>query len=177
MEYIKNFFECYFNQSAYTEELDSLLHNLKKSEHEEYRFKLITELHLIIQTKSYKLASKIARKYGGRIWDIETTEEILKYIYDRLIDRPATLNLNPPPKCKIVYCPTCTPDIESATTYSLINKATITAKNVEIYFCKPCKLVWTTEDIRADNAQDYKEFMKSLGLKGFWNELHDVDLL
>ena len=61
--------------------------------------------------------------------------------------------------------------------FSLIEKATVIGKDLQIYICKPCKLVWLTEDIRTDNAQDYKKFMKSIGLKGLWKELEDVDIL
>ena len=78
---------------------------------------------------------------------------------------------------KGVYCPVCTPDIEKATKFSLIEKATIIQNNQEIFICKPCKLVWLSEDIAKANAQDYKKFMRTLGLKGLWKELKDVDLL
>ena len=50
-------------------------------------------------------------------------------------------------------------------------------KDLQIYICKPCKLVWLIENIQADNAQDYKKFMKNLGLKGLWKELSDIDTL
>ena len=79
--------------------------------------------------------------------------------------------------CKVVFCPVCTPDVENGIKFSLIEKATVIGKDLQIYICKPCKLVWLTEDIRADNAQDYKKFMRSLGLKGLWKELNDVDTL
>jgi hypothetical protein len=78
----------------------------------------------------------------------------------------------------VVFCPVCCPDPEKIKTrYSLIEKATVIGKNVQIYICKPCKLAWLTEEIRADNAQNYKKFMKTLGLKGLWKELTDVDIL
>lgn len=176
MKILKNFFECYFNQSADIEDLDKIIQEIKNPEDENYRIQLLTELHQIIQTKSYKLASKIIKKYGGRTCDLEITEKLIRFIYDRLLDRPATLDMKDfYNDYKIVYCPVCCPDPDLIT--SKIYKATICGKNTQIFFCKPCKLVWTTEDIRADNAQNYKTFMKALGLKGFWNELCNVDLL
>jgi hypothetical protein len=99
-------------------------------------------------------------------------------MYNRLIGKPVTLNTEGFYKnCKVAFCPVCCPDPEVATTFSLIDKATIIDINIQIYICKPCKLVWLTEDIRADNAQDYKKFMRTLGLKGLWKELCNVDTL
>ena len=59
----------------------------------------------------------------------------------------------------------------------MIEKATVIGKELQIYICRPCKLVWLTEDIKVDNAQDYKKFMRMLGFKGLWKELKDVDYL
>lgn len=175
MEILKKFFRCYFTESEGMQDLERIIQDYKG--HPSH-LQFITELHQIIQTKSYKLASKIIRKYGGRIWDEETTETILRFIYDLLLDRPAVLDMKDfQSDCKIVFCPACCPDPEIITTYSLIQKATVIKSNQQIYICKPCKLVWLTEDIRADNAQDYKKFMKTLGLKGLWKELSDVDTL
>ena len=45
-----------------------------------------------------------------------------------------------------------------------------------VYFCKPCSLIWLTEDISIDKAQDFKKYMKSIGLHGWWKELHDREI-
>ena len=176
MEILKNFFECYFNQSADYEDLEKIIQDLKKPEKDIYQLQLITELHQIIQTKSYKLASKIIDKYGDRTPNLSQTEQLIKYIYNKLIDQPAYLNMKDfVNDYKIVFCPVCCADPEVIT--SKIKKATVIGRGLQIYICKPCRLVWLTEDIRADNAQDYKKFMKTLGLKGLWKELENVDLL
>ncbi len=80
-------------------------------------------------------------------------------------------------KLKGVFCPVCCPNPKIAKKFSLIEKAMIIGKNMQIFICKPCGLVWLTEDIRADNAKYYKKFMKTLGLKGLWKELSNVDTL
>ena len=178
MKTLKNFFECYFNQSFYFDDLDKILQGIKKPEHDDYLLRLIRELHQIIQTKSYALASRIIDKYGNRTLNLDKTEQLIKYIYNKLTDQPAYINRSDFVKdCKVVFCPACCPDPENIKFINLIEKATITKTGQQIYICKPCKLVWLTEDIRADNAQDYKKFMKTLGLKGLWKELSNVDLL
>jgi len=178
MEKLKNFFQCYFNQSADFDDLDKIIEDLKKPGEQAYRFQLITELHQIIQTKSYAYAANIIDKYGDRTPNLSQTEQLLKYIYNKLTDQPATINRSDFVKdCKVVFCPVCTPDPEKTKKFSLIEKATVIGKDIQIYICKPCKLVWLTEDILADNAQDYKKLMKRLGLKGLWKELCDIDIL
>lgn len=178
MEIMKIFFECYFHQNEGFDCLDEIIQNLKSSEYENYRLQLIRELHQIIHTKNYVLASNIIKKYGGRCLNLEKTEKLINFLYNRFTDRQTDVKPEDFKKnVKIVFCPVCCPDPEVLITYSLIQKATICGKGTQIFICKPCKLVWTTEDIRADNAQNYKAFMKSLDLKGFWNELCNVDLL
>jgi hypothetical protein len=179
METLKNFFECYFNQSFYFEDLDEIIQNIKKPGREDYLLGIITNLHQIIQTKSYGLAYKIAKKHGGRIFDnLEETERFIRFLYDRFTDRPTNVKAEDFKKnVKAILCPICCPDSEKIKIINLIQKATIQATGQQIYICKPCKLVWLTEDIRTDNAQDYKKFMKSLGLKGLWKELSDIDTL
>jgi hypothetical protein len=175
MEILKKFFRCYFTVSEDIQDLDRIIQDFKGHPSQ---LQFIIELHQIIQTKSYKLASKIIDKYGDRTPNLSQTEQLIKYIYNKLIDQPAYLNMKDfVNDYKIVFCPVCCPDPEIVTTYSLIQKATVIKNNQQIYVCKPCKLVWLTEDIRADNAQDYKKFMKTLGLKGLWKELENVDLL
>lgn len=178
MEMLKYFFECPFNQGESFDDLDKIIQDYKTQETAECQLKFITELHQIIQTKSYALAAKIMKKYGQRILDIEKAGKLINFLYDRFIDRPTTVKATDFKRnVKVVFCPICCPDLKKAQPSNLIDKATITEKNRQIYICKPCKLVWLTEDIRADNAHDYKKFMKSIGLKGFWNELSNVDIL
>ncbi|MFC1894574.1 hypothetical protein ACFLYH_01345 [Candidatus Dependentiae bacterium] len=178
MKILKNFFECYFNQSFDFDELDGILQSLKNPEDEAYRLQFIIELHQIMQTKNYLLASRIIDKYGNRTLNLSQTKQLIKYMYNKLTGQPAYIDRNNFVKdCKVVFCPVCCPDPEKSKIFSLIKKATIIEKNMQIFICKPCKLVWLTEDIRANNAQDYKEFMKRLGLKGLWKELSNVDLL
>lgn len=175
---LKYFFECSFNQSMDFDELDKIIQSFKKRENFESQIQFITELHQIIQTKSYKLAAKIMKKFGGLSPNLSQTEQLIKYIYNKLTDQPATINRSDFVKdYKVVFCPICCPDPEKVKKISLIQKATVIEKNMQIYICKLCKLVWITEDIRADNAQDYKKFMKTLGLKGLWKELCDIDIL
>lgn len=178
MNMLKYFFECYFNQSYNFEELDHLIQEFRTIEKESCIIEFINELHLIIQAHNYHFAAKIIKKHGGRFPNSAQTEELIKYIYNTLTNRAALLNIkNFIKDCNVVFCPVCTPDTEAVTQFSLIERAAIIKNDKQIYICKPCKLVWTTKDIRAENAQDYKKFMKSLGLKGLWNELRDVDLL
>jgi hypothetical protein len=119
------------------------------------------------------------KKYGDRILNLDETEKFINFLYDRFIDKPTDVKPGDfSSKANFIFCPTCCPNPEKiVTTFSLIQKATVIKNNQQIYVCKPCRLVWLTEDIRADNAQDYKKFMKTLGLKGLWKELENVDLL
>lgn len=178
MKTLKNFFECYFHQNEGYDSLDEIVENLKKTEDDIYRLQLITDLNLIIQTKGYRLASKIIDEYGGRILDLDKTEKIINFLYDRLTGKPSKIKPEDfKKKVKVVLCPFCCPDQENPKMIILIQKANIIEKNIQIYICKDCKHVWLTDDIRIDNAQDYKQYMKTLGLKGLWNELSDVDIL
>ena len=158
MEMLKKFFKCYFRQDIYFDELDSVIQDFKGHPSE---LQLITELHQIIQSKNYSLAAKIIKKYGGRGLNTFEAEQLIKYIYNKLTDQPAHIDRSIFVKdCKVVFCPICCPDPNDIS--STIKKATITSTGQQIYICKPCKRVWLTEDIRADNSQDYKKFMKSL---------------
>jgi hypothetical protein len=174
MKIFKYFFQCWFHQGEDLVDFDKVIQDFKKKEDEETIDGLIAELYLILQTKNYVRASNIVAQYGGREWNQTTVEKMLNFIYARLLGHHVTLDI---PEYKVVYCPICTPDIEKATKFSLIEKATIIQNNQEIFICKPCKLVWLSEDIAKANAQDYKKFMRTLGLKGLWKELTDVDLL
>jgi hypothetical protein len=179
MDRLKYFFNCYFHINEDFDNLDNVIKEFKKTESNSCQLLLIKELHDIIQTKNYALASPILKEYGGRTLDNE--EEIktfITFLYDRLSNSPTDVKPEDfKKKCKGVFCPVCTPDIEKAVTFSFIEKATVIGKAIQIYICKACKLVWLTEDIRADNAQDYKKFMQTIGLKGLWTELKDIDYL
>jgi hypothetical protein len=179
MDRLKYFFECYFNQTYSFGELDGLIQEFKKIESEECKLLFIRELHLIIQTKSYDFAAKIMKKYGDRILKVEKAEKLVTYLYDKLLDKSTVIKGSDFTKdCKVVFCPICCPDPEVATKFSLIEKAIIIKNGAQIYICKPCKLVWfDPDDIRTENAQSYKKFMKTLGLKGLWKELSKVDTL
>jgi hypothetical protein len=178
MKKIKYFFDCYFNQSFDFEELDKLIDEYKNIECPESRLQLITEFHQIVQTKSFALARRIIKKHGGRTLSLEKTEKFICFLYDRFIDRPTNVKAEDFKRnVKAILCPICCPDSEKIKIINLIQKATIQATGQQIYICKPCKLVWLTEDICADNAQDYKKYMKTLGLKGTWKELSDIDVL
>ncbi len=176
MEFLKYFFECPFNQGENFDNLNQIIQEFKTTENDACKLLFIEELHQIIEEKSYALASKIIKKYGGRILDEVLTEQLIKYIYNKLTEQPAYLDMkNFIKDCKVVFCPICCPDPSMIT--SMILKATVIGKDMKIYICKPCKLVWLSEDIQANNAKDYKKFMKMLGLKGLWKELSDVDIL
>ncbi len=174
---IKYFFECYFSQTFYFEDLDYLIQDFKKSENEDYYLQFVQELHQIIQTNNYALASRLMKKYGDRILNVEKTEKFINFLYDRLIDKPTDTQASDfSGKTKFIFCPVCCPEPEKiTTTFSILEKATIIQNEQQIHICKPCKLVWLTEDIRADNAQNYKKFMKTLGLKGLRKELRDIE--
>ncbi len=173
MEMLKKFFRCYFNQSFDFEDLDEIIQDFKGHPSET---QLITELHQIIQTKSFALARRIIKKHGDRTFSLEETEKFINFLYDRFIDRPTNVKAEDFKRnVKAIFCPVCCSDPNEIS--SMIQKATVTSKGLKVYICKPCKLVWLTEDIRADNAQDYKKYMKMLGLKGTWQELSDIDIL
>jgi len=178
MDRLKYFLECYFHFNEEFDNLDNLIEDFKK-EIDTQQFKFIKELYHIIQTKNYTLADRILKKYGSRYLDhLEEVEKFINFLYNRLIDRPTNMKAEDfEKKFKGVFCPICTPNLNIMITFSLIEKATIIKNNLQIYICKPCKLVWCTEDIQTNTAQDYKKFMKTFGLKGLWKELKDVDLL
>jgi len=177
MKMLQYFFTCYFHLNEDFNNLDNLIQDFKE-EVESQQLKFIRELYYIIQMKNYDLASKCIKKYGYKTLNEETTKKFINFLYDRLIDRPTEVKAEDfQKKFKGVFCPTCCPNPKIATQLSLIEKATIIGNDLHIYICKPCKLVWLTEDIRADNAQDYKKFMKTLKLKGLWKELKDIDYL
>lgn len=178
MKMMRYFFECCFNASEYFDTLDQIIEEFKKDEKENIKYSFLNELHDIIQTKNFASASRLIEKYSDKLLNLEQTERVLTYIYNRLLDKPVILDTHDFYRdCKVVFCPICTPEPEGAPALNLIEKATIIGKDLQIYICRPCKLVWFTEDIKADNAQDYKKFMKSLGLKGSWKELKEIDYL
>ena len=175
---MRYFFECCFNSSEGFEDLDKIIKNFKTFETNELQLQLTGELHQIIETDNYVFATRFINKYGGRTFNVEKTKKLIKFLYDRLIDYPTDVKAEDfVRKIKGVFCPVCCPDPKITKVFNLIEKATVNDKDLQIYICKPCKLVWLTEDIHADNAQDYKKFMKTLGLKGIWKELKDVDYL
>lgn len=179
MERFKYFCGGYFNQTFYFDVLDEKIERFKTREHPQTQQELIDDLENIIKEKRYKKASQIFRDYGDKILDKELTELVVTYIYNKLLGKPAKLDMSLFFRdCKVVFCPVCTPDIEKAKKFSLIDKATIIKNNQQIFICKKCKLVWLNEnEIHKDNAQSYTKFMQSLGLDGTWKELKDVDIL
>jgi hypothetical protein len=177
MEKIKYFFECYFNQAWDYYDLNYLIKNYKSRENQLSVHSLINELHQIITTNNYELVATIIDKHGGRIFDdMADMEKFIKYIYDRFLNIPTTVKAEDF-YSKLTFCPRCNTEPYDDDSDNLVEKATVIGKNVEIYICKFCKIMWPTKDIRVDNAQDYKKFMQLLGLKGTWKELYDVDFL
>lgn len=178
MNRIRYFFECCFNQSEGFEDLERIIQEFKNSETYELQLQLIREFHQIIETNNYAFATRFINKYGGRTFSVEKTEKLIGFLYDRLIGRSTDVKAEDfIRKFKGVFCPVCCPKPKVAIVFSLIEKAIVIDKDLQVYICKPCTLVWLTEDIRADNAQDYKKFMRTLGLKGVWKELKDIDYL
>jgi hypothetical protein len=180
MKILRYFFECPFNHGEGFDRLEDIIKHFKQKEKSECQIKFITELHFIINTKGYKQAQRVMKKYGNRILDLEETEKMIQFLYDKFTDTPTDVKATDfeGPDLKIVFCPVCTPNIKKATTFSLIHKATIIQSKQQIYICKPCKLVWFAENkIKAANATPYKKFMRTLCLKGLWKELSDIDVL
>jgi len=70
----------------------------------------------------------------------------------------------------MVFCPFCDGQ-------GLINKAKVAGKNIQIYICEECDSMWKSTQIREDNCENFIDFMKSLGFKGLWEELTDVERL
>jgi glutamyl/glutaminyl-tRNA synthetase len=92
MEILRFFFECPFNQDEKFHDLDKIIQNYKKKENSEYILQLIADLHKIIQTQNYPLASHIMQKYGNRkLNDLKETEKFIHFLYDRFTDRPTNL--------------------------------------------------------------------------------------
>ena len=179
MRMLRHFFICYFTYNSSYEELDDIIKDFKKNKTPADCLELITELHHIIQTKNYAFANKIIEE--TKFWSfkkyLKDLEKLLNYIYDRLIDRPTTVKaIDLIDDVKRISCPSCSPEDGKESAYRLIEKATITKNNMIIYLCKPCSLIWLTEDISLENARDYKEYMKSLGLNGAWKELQDREI-
>ena len=179
MRMLRHFFICYFTYNSSYEELDDIIKDFKNSEESTDCLQFITELHHIIQTKNYASASKIIEKTGA--WSfknhLERFEKLLNYIYDCLLDRPTTVKgIDFVSDLKYISCPSCSPEDGKESAYRLVEKATITKNNMIVYVCKPCSLIWLTEDISLGNAQDFKKYMKSIGLHGWWKELHDRDI-
>ncbi len=179
MEMLKYFFECPFNEGTGFDRLDEIIQYFKQKEADESQIKFITELHLIINTGAYGHTRRFINKHGNRGFSLEQTEKLIKYLYAKLTDAPTETKAEDfIKKIKLVFCPLCTPDTKKKTTFSVIYKATIIQNKQQIYICKPCKLVWFSENkIKAANATPYKKFMRTLGLKGLWKELADVDVL
>jgi formate dehydrogenase maturation protein FdhE len=69
-----------------------------------------------------------------------------------------------------IFCPFCDGQ-------GLIDKASIVGKGTPIYICEECDTMWKTIEIREDNCENFKKFMQSIGLKGKWSELTNVERL
>ena len=65
----------------------TFIQDYKDTEKSESLHNLVTELHQIIQTKNYELASRIMKKYGNRILSLEKTKKFINFLYDRFIDK------------------------------------------------------------------------------------------
>ena len=178
MKQLQHFLVCYFHFNASFSQLDELLEDFKK-EPPCSQLEFISELREIINTKNYAKALRVIKRYGERTFDLNITKKFITYLYDRLLDNPATVRLSDfKKKYKAIFCPVCTQDPKMADLPKIIYRATVVGKNIEIYLCKLCWLIWLDEDdIRIDNGQNYKEFMRANGLKGWWKELKDVDFL
>lgn len=70
----------------------------------------------------------------------------------------------------MIFCPFCAGQ-------GLIDKASVTGKDIQIYICEECDTMWKTSDIREDNCENFIKFMKSIGLKGRWEELTNIERL
>jgi hypothetical protein len=177
MEMMKYFIESYFVCCVGLKDLNALVHGFKK-EYENTQLKFAKELYEIIKTNNYNSASKRIQKYGLRNCNVEETKKLVNFLYNRLIERPTKISSYGFQKnCKLIFCPICSPNPNDATIYNLIEKAIVKAKDLQLYICKSCRSVWLTENIEINNAQNYKNFMKTLGLYGLWDELKDVDIL
>lgn len=179
MNRMKYFFQCYFNQVCDFDQLDPLIKEYREIEFPMHTENFIKELHGIIQTKNYELAAKFMSKYGARNFrDLEKTEKFIKYIYNKFLDLPTDVKADDfSNKYPCIFCPVCTPG-EIVDKFSVLGLHEIIGKDIQIYLCKPCKLMWPADpdNISADNAQDYKKYMRSLKLKGTWKELHNIDV-
>lgn len=179
MENLEYFFTAYFNQAFGFESLDWHIERYKQTEIDIYTEGLIKELYAIIQSQNYELAAKIMSEHGARNFqNQEKTEKFIKYIYNKFLDIPTDVKAEDfNNKYPCIFCPVCTPD-EIIDRFSVLGLHEIIEKDIIIYLCKPCKLMWPSNpnNITKDNAQDYKKYMKSLGLKGTWKELHDIDV-
>jgi len=167
MNKLQHFLECYFHFNESFDDLDQCIQNYKKIENNTCQYLFIKELYHIIQTKNYILTSQVIEKYGFRSLNKEKTKKLILLLYNRFINKHT--NIKPQDfekKFKGIFCPVCCSHPETATFFSLIEKAIIRKNSLQIYICKPCKLVWFTENIHSDNAQDYKKFMNTLSLKG-----------
>ena len=175
MNGLKYFLENYFDVNENFDCLDHLIQEFKRIESNLCKTLFIKELNDFIQTKNYFTALRIIKKYGHRIFNAEETEQFINFLYDRLLDMHTNIKQEDfEKKYKSVLCPVCTPDPKAVEIFGLIEKAIVINKDFQIYICRPCKLVWLTKDIRSDNAQDYKKFMRTLGLKESWKELTDI---
>ena len=178
MKKLKYFLDCYFHFNADFTELDELIEDFKK-ESSSSQLEFIYELREIIDTKNYAKAARIIKRYGERTFDLRVTKKFINYLYDKLLDKPTTVkatDLIEP--YKIVFCPICTQDPKLEKLLTIIYKATIVGKDIEIYLCKTCETGWLDEDnIQSNNGHNYRELMKANGLRGWWKELKDVDFL
>jgi hypothetical protein len=184
MKKIKYFFDCYFHQNENFNNIDNLIKEYKCSEKKFLQDEFITELSSIIKTESYEAAKDLINNCWMPL-DLEETIKMVHFLYAKLTDTPTEISWEEyydenPQQANAwtwVFCPVCTVSITQEAPYNFIEKATIIQNNQKIFICKPCKLVWLSEDIAKANAQDYKKFMHTLGLKGLWKELKDVGLL
>lgn len=68
------------------------------------------------------------------------------------------------------FCPFCEGQ-------GLIDKANVIGIDIQIYICEECDTMWKTPEIREDNCENFRKFMNSIGFKGLWEELSNVERL
>jgi formate dehydrogenase maturation protein FdhE len=70
----------------------------------------------------------------------------------------------------MLYCPFCDGQ-------GVIYKAKIKDTQTEIYICDECDTIWRNKNINENNCERFKDLMNSIGYKGLWSELTDLERL
>lgn len=141
---------------------------------------IISELEVIIAKKQYNEIHLIMGTYGNMEFpNIKYTAKFIEYLYHKFTSQKKATHAYYFENCdECIFCPSCESDVNVKLWSNVIQKATIIKNNQNVAICKACSLIWLhPDDIRRENALNYKEYMQSLGLKGLWQELKDVDIL